>query len=318
VPSGQAPLVSVVMPVKDRVPSLRLALACLAGQHDIARAQVIVVNDGEPEPAASTAAQAGAGMDLTIVPGPRRGRASARNAGVAHATASHLIFLDSDILVSDHFLSAHLAAADSCSFGHGVLRELPAAERLLGELADASATEIRLARDRIQNRSAGPRYRLVANALERAIEAMDDGAMPDIAPWLGCVGANVGVPRREWELAGGFDEAFGLAWGCEDLELGFRLHSRGLRRKVIRSAAGIHLSHARLGRWGEHARNLDLFAAKHPVPSVKALTALLSAEGTPRRYAQAVAAARADSQATTGPGEPTGASSAPGSRRILA
>jgi glycosyltransferase involved in cell wall biosynthesis len=288
------PKISVVIPAKDRASSLRLTLACLAGQTDIGDAQIIVVNDGADQETAAVAALAAGYLDLTIVAGPRRGRAAARNAGAARATASQLIFLDSDILVGDRFLSAHLAAGDGGSFGHGPLRELPAAARLLAELAAASPSDIRRARDRILAGSAGPPYRLRANALERAIEAMADGAIDDVAPWLGCVGANVRMPRSAWELAGGYDEAFGVYWGCEDLELGYRLHALGLRRTFVRDAAGIHLSHVRPGRWHEHSRNLDLFVAKHPVASVGALAALLCADGTPVSYVEAVQASSSE------------------------
>lgn len=290
-PSSPAPEVSIIIPAKDRASSLRLTLACLAGQPGIESAQVILVNDGAEEPTATVAARASAQLNLTIVAGPRRGRAAARNAGAALATAPQLIFLDSDIVVSSQFVAAHLAMASERSFGHGLLRELPTARRLLAELGGACIDDIRLTRNRLHLGQAGPYYRLTANALERAIEAMDDGSIDDVAPWLGCVGANVRVPRREFERVGGFDEDFGVTWGCEDLELGFRLYAHGLHRRLVRDAAGIHLSHARPGRWAEHASNLDLFIAKHPVPSVRALTELLSAGGNPQLYAEAATSA---------------------------
>ncbi|HEY3903864.1 MAG TPA: glycosyltransferase [Streptosporangiaceae bacterium] len=290
-PSSRAPEVAIIIPARDRAASLRLTLTCLAGQPGIETAQVILVNDGGDEQIASAAARASTQLNLTIAAGPRRGRAAARNTGAALATAPQLIFLDSDILVSSRFVAAHLAAASDRSFGHGQLRELPTARRLLAELADTSFDAIGLTRNRLHAGQAGRHYRLTANALERAIEAIDDGSIADVAPWLGCVGANVCVPRREFERVGGFDEDFGVTWGCEDLELGFRLHAHGLRRRLVRPAAGIHLSHARPGRWAEHASNLDLFIAKHPVPSVRALTELLSAGGNPRLYAEAVATA---------------------------
>jgi GT2 family glycosyltransferase len=291
VPSSRAPEVAIIIAAKDRAASLRLTLACLASQPGIETAQVILVNDGADEPAASVAAHASAQLNLTIAAGPHRGRAAARNTGAALAAAPQLIFLDSDILVSSQFVTAHLAAASERSFGHGLLRELPTARRLLAEFADAPLDAIGLFRDRLHAGQAGRYYRLTANALERAIEAMADGSIEDVAPWLGCVGANVRVPRREFEQVGGFDEDFGVTWGCEDLELGFRLHALGLHRRLVRAAAGIHLSHARPGRWAEHASNLNLFIAKHPVPSVRALTDLLSAGGSPQLYAEAVATA---------------------------
>jgi GT2 family glycosyltransferase len=309
-PATPAPRLSVVIPTRDRPSRLRLTLACIARQRHVGNAQIILVNDGTSAQTQAVVAEASAHLDLVIVSGPRRGRAAARNAGAAEATAGHMVFLDDDILVGERFLDAHLAAAADGVFGHGSLREMPAAARLLAETDGAPWDELRVVADRAQTGARDRRYRLVANALERAIEAMADGTLEDVAPWLGCVGANVSMPRRAWERAGGFDEDFGLAWGCEDLELGFRLHGLGLRRVVVRSAAGVHLSHARPGRWDEHNRNMGRFVGKHPVPSVRALPALLCASGTPRGYVEAVRAASTDSDSQS-QREP-GAGTAPG------
>jgi glycosyltransferase involved in cell wall biosynthesis len=308
------PRVSLVIPTKDKASRLRLALACLPGQADIPpgapRPEVIVVNDGSSPDTARIVAQALVGLDLVIVTGPRRGRAAARNAGARHASGDWLVFLDDDILVGPEFLAAHLAAAHDTTFGHGPLRELPAAGRLLRHLDGADGTAIRAARDQLQSGTLGFPFRLVANALERAIEGMAAGSIDDVAPWLGCVGANVAMSRRAWELAGGFDEDFGMTWGCEDLELGFRLRELGLRRVLVPGASGVHLSHPRPGRWEEHQENMGRFLRLHPVPSVMALPVLLGMSGSPEAYVAAVrectgtASAVAPAQAVSPTGAP--------------
>jgi GT2 family glycosyltransferase len=200
------------------------------------------------------------------------------------------VFVDDDILFGDGFLAAHGQAAADDAFTHGPLREMAAAARWLRSVEAASPAEIRAGRDRILAGTAGPLYRLVPNSLERAIAEMAEGALPDVAPWLGCVGGNVGMPRRAWEEVGGYDEGFGRDWGCEDLELGLRLYQAGLRRRVIAGASGVHLSHARPGRWAEHERTMAHFVGKHPIPSVRALSALLAADGTPSSYVEIVQA----------------------------
>ncbi|MBD2830386.1 hypothetical protein ID875_27275 [Streptomyces globisporus] len=43
----------------------------------------------------------------------------------------------------------------------------------------------------------------------------------------GLCGANTSLPRALFEEVGGFDEGFGLGWGCEDLELGVRALAAG-------------------------------------------------------------------------------------------
>ena len=288
-PASSRPPVSVVIPSKDKPARLRLTLACLARQADVDRPQVVVVDDSPAATARVVIDEAMRYLDLTEVAGPRRGRAAARNAGAGQATGGTLVFLDDDILVGENFIAAHLAAVGDRSFYHGRLRELPASARLLRDLDGADRVAIAAAADRVASGALGPRFRLVANALERAIEAMAAGQVTDVA-WLGCVGANVSLRRTEWEEAGGFAEDFGNAWGCEDLEFGFRLCERGLRRVVAPDALGIHLSHARPGRWAEHSENMTKFVAMHPVASVRALPVLLGADGSVEAYAAAVLA----------------------------
>jgi GT2 family glycosyltransferase len=172
------------------------------------------------------------------------------------------------------------------------LRELPAADHLVRTLDGEPYPAVRAARDLIHSgRSAHPRHRLRANALERAVEAMHGGELPDAVPWLGCIGANVSMPRDLWARVGGFDAGFGEIWGCEDLELGLRLHQAGARRDVVPGALGVHLTHRRARRWDEHAINMDRFATLHPLPAVRELPFLLSAAGDPAVYVGRVLAA---------------------------
>ncbi len=55
---------------------------------------------------------------------------------------------------------------------------------------------------------------LIKQLLEKYQDKMD---------WISCVGGNLSVTKKILIEAGGFDEGFGLEWGCEDIELGFRL-----------------------------------------------------------------------------------------------
>ncbi|MFF1509644.1 glycosyltransferase family 2 protein [Streptomyces sp. NPDC058326] len=296
VPSPPASL-AVVVPTRGDHLRLRATLACLAAQTDAPAHEVIVVDDNAPEDRTALAgilAEARDRLPLRSVPGPGRGRAAVRNAGAQEAEAAWVVFLDADVLVGPGFLRAYADAARPGVFLHGRMRELPTAERLLTSLEGADPAEIqRIAAELTTTadaRGRDPLRRTMANALERAVEAMDAGTLPDVADWLGFVGANSAVEKQVWRSVGGFDEGFGRDWGCEDIEFGVRLRGAGLRRALVPEAYGIHLSHARPGRWHQHGRNMERFALLHPLPAVRALPALLGPDGTPDRYVAAVRA----------------------------
>ncbi|MFC5719507.1 glycosyltransferase family 2 protein [Streptomyces gamaensis] len=295
------PGLSVVVPSRGPAARLRATLACLAAAGPGGPGfETLVVDDNPPgspdgPQLAAVARELGGLLPLRVVPGRCLGRAAARNTGAAAARAPRLVFLDDDVLVGPGFLAAHAAAARPGVFVHGMTRELPTAARFLRQAEGGSPEAVQRARAGLDPAApapgaARPARRLVANALERAVEAMDCGTLPDAAPWLGFVGANSSVDRADWERCGGFDEGFGTVWGCEDLELGLRLHASGTVRALAPAALGVHLSHARPGRWEQHAVNLGRFAARHPLPSVRALPALLGPEGSPEAYVRAVRA----------------------------
>lgn len=282
----------VVIPSRSSAPRLRATLACLAAERELSFGVVVVDDHDSPAEIRAVLEEAERALPLRVVRGPRGGRAAARNAGAECSTADRLLFLDDDVLVGPGFLRHHAQAAAPGTFVHGRMRELPTAERLLGLIDGAGFPEIQRVRAEFEDTAAprDPRRRLLANALEQTVEAMAEGTLPDVAPWLGFIGGNTAVERSAFLAAGGFDPDFGVDWGCEDLELGLRLHRLGVRRAFARDAFGIHLSHARPNRWIQHGRTLARFTELHPLPSVRALEHLLGPDGRPQDYVHAARA----------------------------
>ncbi|MFM9705628.1 glycosyltransferase family 2 protein [Streptomyces galilaeus] len=278
------PAASVVIPTRDKADSLRLVLTCLARQVGPRSHEIVVVDDGSTDTTAGVVEAAAERLPVRTVQGPRAGRAAARNAGAAAARGGLLLFLDDDILLPPTALAAHVTehSAGEPACVHGPVRELPGARRLL------AAEPHELLPDPHAAAMSGRFGRTVANALETLVTRMAEGELEPVAPWLTCIGANTSMPYGLWERSGGYDEAFGTTWGCEDLELGLRLWSSGAGMRLAPAAPGVHLTHERADRWEQHTVNLTRFTQKHPVPAVRALPELLGPSGNTRRYVEAV------------------------------
>jgi GT2 family glycosyltransferase/LmbE family N-acetylglucosaminyl deacetylase len=108
-PSGDAPLVSVVVRTKNRHDLLREALASVAADPGVPL-EVVVVNDGGED--VSDILGEFPGLRVRYVDlRPGRGRAAAANAGTAAASGRFLHFLDDDDLLLPGGLAALAAAA---------------------------------------------------------------------------------------------------------------------------------------------------------------------------------------------------------------
>jgi glycosyltransferase involved in cell wall biosynthesis len=117
-PSGAAseliegPVVSIVIPTKDRVRLLARGLGCAVRQRDVA-VEVIVVDDGSDPPLSTSPALAALLADprvRVVRNAASQGVAAARNRGIQDATAPWLAFLDDDDLWAPSKLAAQLTA----------------------------------------------------------------------------------------------------------------------------------------------------------------------------------------------------------------
>jgi len=115
------PLVSVVIPTHDRLDMLRQAVASVLVEQAVPL-QVVVVDDASSD---GTAAWLATGCDPRLeyhVLSPGRGGSGARNVGLAHVRAGHVLFLDDDDVLEPGAIVALLAG----------LRRHPRAGRALG------------------------------------------------------------------------------------------------------------------------------------------------------------------------------------------
>ncbi|HBR25933.1 MAG TPA: glycosyltransferase, partial [Rhizobiales bacterium] len=103
-PPAEGPLVSVILPTRDRPTLLPRALVSVLLQR-YERWQLVVVDDG----AKSDAKSALADIDddrITLVKGPRKGLGAARNAGLKKARGAVVCYLDDDNVMHPNWLQA--------------------------------------------------------------------------------------------------------------------------------------------------------------------------------------------------------------------
>jgi hypothetical protein len=94
------------------------------------------------------------------------------------------------------------------------------------------------------------------------------------APWQIFFTNNVSVPKQLLMQVGKFDEQF-RTWGCEDLELGYRLQKGGARFILARNAFAFHQWHGRdfEMEYISNYNNFKIFLDKHRTFDVEVLFA---------------------------------------------
>ena len=114
------PLASVVVPARDAAATLPALLSSLARQELASRGEleVLVVDNASRDATAQVAGAAGARVVTEVVPG----RARARNAGAAAASAGRLLFVDADCVADPGWARALVACLEDAPLVAGPVR----------------------------------------------------------------------------------------------------------------------------------------------------------------------------------------------------
>ena len=240
---------SVVIPTYNRLPILQKCLRALEQQQLSANSlvtdyEVILVDDGSTD---GTLAWLEAHQEefphLRSHSQDHLGPAAARNLGVKKAKGEMIIFIDSDLVVTKHFLEAHTAA-------------LVKGESKIGS-------------DRLFT------YGWVINTNNFDDPTSEPYKLTDFSAAYFATG-NVAIARKWLEQAGLFDTRFQL-YGWEDLELGIRLKKLGLKLIKCPEAVGYHWHPpfnlnqipSMIDREIQRGRMGVLFYQKHPTWEVR-------------------------------------------------
>lgn len=238
------PPVSVIIPYYQthsaELARTLAALECQIYPRDMF--EVIIVDDGSDPPLTLPTSTP---LNIRLVRQERNGfgSARARNTGARNAAHDVLLFLDSDMLVEAGWLAAHArwhcALSDALTIGNrafvnvddidteAIKRRVSSLEELF---SDCPADE---------------------SWVQDMLDKTDDLQSKSDDLFVAVVGANFGIRKGFYKLAGGFDESF-MSWGLEDTELGYRAYIRGGLLIPVRQAFGWHQ-----GRWNTDRENKE-------------------------------------------------------------
>jgi len=203
--------ISVVIPTYNRLPILQKCLGALETQvltdDKIAGYEVVLVDDGSSDRTLVWLAENQANLPhVKVIEQDHQGAAAARNLGVVNAVGDTIVFIDSDLVVTETFLQCH---GDALVKGQQELNS-----------------------DRLFT------YGAVINTNNFAEPTSEPYKITDFSAAYFATG-NVAISRQWLEAAGLFDTGFQL-YGWEDLELGVRLKKLDLKLIKCPQAVGYH------------------------------------------------------------------------------
>ena len=251
----QHPLVSIVIPVKDRADDLRhciTSLRQLAYPQD--RLEVIVVDDGSTDSSPEVAQELGAVLLESGAVGG--GPALARNKGAAVANGDILAFIDSDCTAEENWLN-----------------------ELLPAFADEKLAAVGGWVDGMYHGSALDRYEAVMSSLNLGRREMSGGAGGDTFYLPSC---NLLMRKSAFAAAGGFRPEMHVG---EDVDLTWRLRDAGWTIQYLPCGTVFHAHRSRpwpfVKRRFDYGTSEGMLQQLHPVRGKKMLlppmlTAILS------------------------------------------
>ena len=203
--------ISVVIPTYNRLPILQKCLVALEKQNivddKITGYEVVLVDDGSSDRTLDWLAENQASLaHVKIIEQDHQGAAAARNLGIVNAVGDTIIFIDSDLVVTETFLQSH---ANALVNGQEKLNS-----------------------DRLFT------YGAVINTNNFVNPTAEPYKITDFSAAYFATG-NVAIARKWLEEAGLFDTGFQL-YGWEDLELGVRLKKLDLKLIKCPEAVGYH------------------------------------------------------------------------------
>lgn len=269
---------SLIIPTYNKLSRLKLLMTSLKNQNCSTDCfEVIIINDQSTDDTMQYLKSLKSDFALHILEQKHSGRAETRNKGLMKAKNDVIIFVDDDLILSPDFITEHLKRHETgeCVV-HGRIANLPYlkffADPSNGIFYDGLNVEVSKAapmrqrciteEDIINDFNA----KVVKMSRLTPMEKMISKLLSDYsgkADWIAFNGGNTSADQSLLLKIGGFDEKFGFNWGCEDLELGYRLFKENVRFIYSNEAVNYHIAHYRASFKEEHEKNSNYFYEKH-------------------------------------------------------
>lgn len=229
--------------------------------------EVIVVDNGSRDDTPQTVLSFKAEFDMKYIRlNSNHCRACARNIGAAYATGEILIFNDSDMINASGYISSHIRehgdiAAAVCGYGwrriysyyyrefSGYLRSNFLEQKKKYNIRGSRYKNAESFRLIGENEIAGDQFLKYSFFLDKRQKVLDEVMSlygKDMKgysfPWRFFMTNNCSLPRKTFCELDGFDENY-VDWGCEDIDLGYRLFKKGVAFRLAPGCISLHQEH---------------------------------------------------------------------------
>jgi len=263
-------LISVIVPTYNRCQYLAYTLKSLASQGiDKSNFEVVIVDDGSSDSTFEMIKTFEKTINVKYVyqadEGFRSG--SARNLGIRVAEGTICLFLDSGIIIKSDCLKQHLdfhqennneVAIIGYVYGYSAKSEADFMIPIDPNDADGSIAKLV---------EMGKVWDIRENIYRKYNDKIENLTVPWTLFWSG----HLSIRRKILFDVGFFDENYDGNWGCEDNDLGYRLHKAEREIVLCRKAVALHLPHELdlNVRIQEGSENCKYFNKKFPTPEIQ-------------------------------------------------
>lgn len=275
---------TLIISTYNKMNRLRLTLDTLKRLFLRKPLQLIIIDDGSTDDTwdllceFSNNIRSTSHLKILIMHQENAGRSIARNNAALKADGDLLIFSDDDLLLDPMFVENHINFHNKnlCCVVHGRIFDLPYLKFFpdpqCAVLINGSTAGVALRRkvltSKMLNESSFQSYLKENTKLGKFEKDICDllettNINESDIRWISCTGGNLSVKRKLFFNSGTFDANLGKLWGCEDLELGYRLYLHGAQFLSCPTAINYHMNHFRDNAFEEHDKSFHYFSNKY-------------------------------------------------------